>query len=72
MEQLKDQAFKELTKSGLPICKILIYFALVLLIIRTEPIWGTLGVVFYFGLLALSWWVTKNEPNSVIPTDADF
>ncbi len=48
-------------KNGLPFTGILIYLPLSLLVLKEEPFWGTIALIFIAGLFYFSWWVTKNE-----------
>lgn len=61
VKKLYAETVGYVTKNGLPICDILIYLALGSLIIKTEPIWGTVVVISIVGFVYFSWWVTNNE-----------
>ena len=61
IQKLYGEINAYITKNGFPLCDILIYFAIGSLIIKMEPLWGTVVVISIVGFFYFSWWVTKNE-----------
>ena len=69
LRELSSEIKKQITKNGLPICDILIAFASAGLIIKVEPLWGSIAVICFAAFIIISWYITVIEEEASIQRD---